>query len=66
MFGGIGPGGISLMFSQNTINMIGIFMILIPAEFILDKKKYQYTAGKTDGQTGDVDQGIAFLLFYVS
>ena len=50
----------------NNIQIIGMRVIAVIAEFILDPDKYEKTAGQTQGQTGKIDRRKTLLAFYVS
>ena len=50
----------------NSVNPFIIFVKLVIAQFILDKKHDQYEKSYADTQSGHVDEGIPLVSFYVS
>jgi len=49
----------------NSVDIFGIFMELIVAQFVLDPDSDKQAASHTNGQPGDIDEGMAFMPFDV-
>ena len=56
---GIGAFGVG--FSEDPVDPVGVFVVPVVAEFILDVEEDEDAAGHADGQAGDVDEGIDFV-----
>jgi len=59
-------GKLTSVFALDSIDSVRIFMMFVNAQFMLDKEHDQHETGHADGQTQNIDKGIAFVLKNVS
>ena len=41
-------------------------MLFVKAKLISNKQKYEYKTSETDGEPGDIEEGISFVPFDIS
>ena len=47
------------------VDPIGVCVLPIVAVLVSDKQEYENKAGETDGQAGNVNKGVSFILYNI-